>query len=244
MAGTVLFIHGHPLRGAMWEGQALPAGFRALAPDLAGHGDAPARGRPVSMEELARDLLLLLDREGVKRGAVCGLSMGGYVALAMYRIAPYRFAGLMLADTRAGADGEAARANREKAAQKALAEGTAAVVEDLLPRLIAPGAGAEVRARAKALMLATPPQGLADAQRGMARRADQTDLLARIACPTAVVVGAEDVLIPPPESRALAAAIPGAELVEIAGAGHLSNLEKPAEFNAALARWLSRVSGE
>jgi pimeloyl-ACP methyl ester carboxylesterase len=112
----------------------------------------------------------------------------------------------------------------------------------MLPKLLAPGATQELVERARALMLLlTPPQGVADAQRGMARRADQSDLLPRISCPTAVLSGADDALIPPAEAKSLAAAIPGAELTLIAGAGHLSNLEKPAEFSAALARWLSRI---
>ena len=116
-------------------------------------------------------------------------------------------------------------------------------MERQLPRLLAPGAPAAARARVEAMIRANLPAGAAAALRGMALRSDGTDILARFGGPLLVLVGAEDAVTPRARARTMADLVPGSELVEIPGAGHLANLEAPGPFNAALGRYLARWNG-
>jgi 3-oxoadipate enol-lactonase len=167
--------------------------------------------------------------------------MGGYAALAFVRRHPRRLAGLVLQDTRAGADTPEAKANRATLAAKVLAEGASAAVEAFLPKLLGETTQRDrpdLAARLRERILATSPRGIANALHGLAARADSRETLPTIAVPTLVLVGAEDVLTPPAEAEAMAAAIPGARLGVIPGAGHLANLENPGAVNAALRAFL------
>ena len=166
--------------------------------------------------------------------------MGGYVALALLRNDPGRVRALVLADTQTAADDAQGRGGREKTAQEVLARGSTALLP-MVDRLLGPSAPAALRARVSGWITAGSPEGQAAAQRGMALRPDGRDILARFGGPVLVLVGMDDVLTPPAKARAIADLVPGAELVELPGAGHLANLEQPAAFNAALARFLERV---
>ena len=218
------------------------------ADDGGAGGDAGANGGGAAaacrMEDMATAAVARLDEAGVAAAVVCGLSMGGYVALALYEIFRERVRGLVLADTRAAADDEAGRGRRLESA-RALESGgppaLAALASSLVPRLIAPRtrtARTELVAWLHREIAAAPPAGVAAAQRGMAERPDRTHLLPHIAVPTLVVVGEEDEITPPAESVLLRDRIPGARLVTVAGAGHLSSLEQPAAWNAALREFL------
>jgi pimeloyl-ACP methyl ester carboxylesterase len=237
----ILLVHAFPLSAAMWEDQidALATRFRVLAPDLRGFG-ASARGSGASsLDQLADDLAGLLDHLKLDRATVAGLSMGGYISFALLRRHRARVARLILADTRAGADSEEGRQGREASAKLAEAEGAGAVAEAMLPKLLAAGAPAEVRDEVRKIITANDRAGIAAAQRAMAARPDSAPLLATIDVPTLIIVGSEDVLTPPAEARAMHAAIPGSQLVELAGVGHLSNLEAPDDFNAAVEQFIA-----
>ncbi len=246
----LLLIHGFPHRGTLWDPvrAALakqPSGrdWPVLAPDLRGFGDEPVAAAP-SIDGYADDLVALLDARGVERAVVCGLSMGGYIALALWRRHPTRVRALVLADTRAGADDAAQRARRVELAARARAEGSEAVAEAQLTGAVGKTARAHHPERAEslcALMASVPVDGIVGALDAMRERPDATPLLAGISVPTLVLVGDEDVLTPPRESRALAAAIPGARLVEIAGAGHVSCWDRPDAFAAALSEFLATL---
>jgi 3-oxoadipate enol-lactonase len=246
-APPLLLVHGFPLNRTMWRPQlaALAASTRVIAPDLRGHGASDAPPGPYLMDDFAADLQALLDHLGLARVIYCGLSMGGYIGFAFVRRYPARLAGLMLADTRAGADTEEGRANREDLAQLVEREGSAATVDRLLPRYVAPRTHAtqpELVAGVRAMIAGTPPAGLAGAARGMGRRPDSFATLGEIAVPTAIVVGSEDALTPPAEAERLHTAIAGSTLTIIPDAGHLSNLEQPAAFNEAVRRFLALAS--
>jgi len=239
----VLLLHAFPLSGEMFEGQwtALSGRARFVVPDLRGFGHSPPGTGPVEMGSLADDVLGLLDHLGIASAVVGGVSMGGYVSMALLRNDPGRVRALVLADTQMSADDAAVRDTREAIAQDVLANGTGVMV----PRsagLLSPAASDAQRAQMVRWILGNPPEGIAAAERGMAIRPDARDILARFAGPLLVVVGKEDVLTPPAKARAIAELVPGAELVEIAGAGHLSNVEQPEAFNAALGRLLDRLS--
>lgn len=236
---ALVLLHAFPFSSQMWAAQreALSGRYRVITPDFAGFGRSPLQP-PVSMAGYAADVLALLDHLSVLRFALVGLSMGGYVAFELLDRAPHRIAALALCDTRASADSEEGRQGREDSALAVETSGTGVLVENLMPKLLAPNASAQVRAQVEAFLRATPAEGAAAAQRAMAGRRDFTGHLDRIGCPTLVLVGEEDTLTPPAEAELLARQIPGAELKRIPGAGHLSNLEQPDAFNEALGEFL------
>ena len=168
--------------------------------------------------------------------------MGGYVAFAFYRAYRARVRALILADTRAQADTPEGRAAREETAQLAEREGSQAIAERFLPRMLSPETLEEpigTPARLRAMIEAGTPGGIAGALRGMALRPDSTDLLPQIDCPTLVLVGEEDTLTPPADACVLADGIPNARLVIVPHAAHLANMEHPEIFNQALSAFLA-----
>jgi 3-oxoadipate enol-lactonase len=242
---TLVLLHAFPLAADMWRPQleAVPPGWRFVAPDLRGFGRSPVGDPsvPASMAGYARDVLALVDHLRLERVVVGGLSMGGYVAFALLAMAPERVAGLVLADTRAEADSDAARTSRDRMAETLAEGGPGAVFERMLPGLL----GATTRAsrpeavrRVQELALAQPADAIRLAIHGLKARSDSTPLLAGISCPTLVIVGDEDQITNVDVARLMHARIPGAELAVIEKAGHLSSLERPEAFNAALMRFL------
>jgi pimeloyl-ACP methyl ester carboxylesterase len=244
----VLFVHGFPHARGLWAPQlaglpGLAPGWRLVAPDLRGFGDSDVRG-PYTMDQYADDLAALLDHLGIARAVVVGLSMGGYVALALWRRHAPRVRALVLADTRAGADAPAARERRHATIALARERGAAAVAEAQIDGAL----GATTRetrpelvARLRALMAAAPVDGIVGALEAMMARPDSSPTLETITVPTLVVVGLEDVLTRPSEARSMAAAIGGARLAEIERAGHVSSFERPTAFNDVLARFLGEL---
>jgi 3-oxoadipate enol-lactonase len=238
---VVLLLHAFPLHSGMWARQiaALEKRHRVIAPDYRGLGKTPSSPEPSTMPLLAQDVRALLQHLRIERVGVAGLSMGGYLAFELFRQAPSLFRGLALCDTRAGADTDEGKANREKFAQTAIEKGMAWVADEMTPKLLRkepdPAAVKEVRS----LVANGTPAGVAASQRGMAARPDSEPTLAKIACPTLVVVGEEDSLTPPPESEKMAAAVKGAKLAKIARAGHLPCIENPEAFNKALAEFFA-----
>jgi len=240
-SSAVVLLHAFPLHSGMWARQleALSRKHRVLAPDYRGLGQGGPAPAASTMELLAEDVRGLLTHLRIERAAVVGLSMGGYLALELWRQAPGLFTGLALCDTKAGADTPEGAAGREAFAKSALDHGLPWVADQMTPKLLKPQPDPAVIKEVRALIAAGSPAGVAAAQRGMARRPDSTRTLATITCPTLVVVGEEDGLTPPAEASTLAAGIRGARLVRLANAGHLANLESPAAFNAALVEFLA-----
>jgi 3-oxoadipate enol-lactonase len=243
---AVVLLHGFPFNRSMWREQteALSASYRVITPDLRGHGETTATDEPATMDEMARDVAALMDALDIRRAAVGGLSMGGYVTLAFYRRFPLRVRALVLADTRPQADTDEARRNREQQARKALKEGMNAIAEVMLPKALAPTTlreHPERVARVREMIKSTKPAGAAAALRGMAARVDQSDFLPSILAPTLILVGSEDELTPPRDAEFMRREIRGSRLVVIEGAAHLSNIENPVEFNRALKEFLDQL---
>lgn len=235
---AVVLVHAFPLDARMWTStaQALASRCRVITPDMRGFGGSdPAEG---SIGDMADDVVAMLDELGIERATVGGLSMGGYVALAFADRHKTRLDRLILADTRAAADSEAARTARAEALALVDAQGVPALVERQLSALLSPGASEAVRAQVRSMGCAQRPDGIKAAIRALRDRPDRQRELSAIACPTLVVVGRDDVISKPAEMDAMAAAIPGARFVEIRAAGHLSNLENPTDFVAALATFI------
>jgi len=211
-----------------------------LTPDQRGFGGAPLPdGATPDLAVAADDVAALLDSRGLDRVVLGGLSMGGYVAMAFLRRYADRVAGLILADTKAGADTAEAATNRLRVADAVTAAGSARdFVAGLTPKLVADPDIADTLA---AEYGDVPAPAVAWAQRAMAARPDSFDVLSRVSVPALVVVGEQDQLTPASDAEAMASALPGATLVRVPAAGHLSNLDAPEAFNDAVRSFLTRV---
>jgi 3-oxoadipate enol-lactonase len=244
---AILFVHGYPLDRTIWRAQMEELeGYRRIAPDLRGMGESDAPDLGYGMGIYADDLAALLDTLGVDEVVLCGLSMGGYVLFEFLRRWRERVRALILVDTRAEADGAEARRARDAAAATARENGAEAIADAMLPKLLAQSTAAsapEIVARVRRTVAATPVAGIVGALAAMRDRHDSTGLLPTLAgLPTLVIVGEEDAITPPDAARRMAAAIPGARLVVISGAGHLTPVERPSDTTAAILDFL-RVVG-
>ncbi len=241
MTDGLLLVHAFPLDARMWEPQlatfadALPV----IAPHLPGFGGSQPAGARLTMDAAARSCLEALDEAGVDRAVVCGLSMGGYVSLALVALAPHRVIGLVLANTRAEADAPEGASARRALAERLGAEGSGFLVAEP-PPLLSAHAPQALGDRVRAMIADQTPEAIAAAALGMAERPDRTGELASIGVPTLIITSDGDRLIPAAVSAPMAASIPGAELLTIGGAGHLSNLEAPGAFDEGLAGLLAR----
>ncbi|HEX6354389.1 alpha/beta fold hydrolase [Actinophytocola sp.] len=239
--GTPLvLLHAFPLDHRMWDGvrAGITKHVELITPDQRGFGGTPLGSDEPDLSTVAADVIKRLDGRRVLLG---GCSMGSYVAMAVLRAAPELVAGLVLVSGRASADTEAARANRHAVATRIDAEGPGFVADAMLPALL----GAETHERrpevvagVRTLVSEQDGAAIAWAQRAMAARPDSAELLAAADVPTLVVRGEQDTLIPAEEAEALATLMPKAEVVVLAGTGHLPPLEAPEEFTAAVTRWL------
>jgi pimeloyl-ACP methyl ester carboxylesterase len=234
----LVLLHAFPLDHRMWDGVRVDDRIEVIAPDQRGFGAAPLGADEPDLARVAADVIARLDG---RRALIGGCSMGSYVAMAVLRAAPELVAGLVLVSSRATADTDAARANREAMASRIEAEGPGFVADAMLPALL----GVETHDRrpevvdtVRTLVSEQDGAAIAWAQRAMAGRPDSTELLRAADVPTLIVRGEQDTLIPAEEADALAALMPKAEFVVLAGAGHLPPLEAPEEFAGTLARWL------
>lgn len=245
---TYVLLHAFPLGANQWEPQmrSIPAGWRLITPDLRGFGGSTELDSlsAMAITDYADDVVDLLAELAVPRAVIGGLSMGGYVALALAEGAPQVIDALVLADTRATADSPEGRANRRNMLAIVEREGPSGVAREMMPKLLGkttresnPGVEAQVRR----LIKQQSPVAVRSAIHRMMHRPDSTALLPRISVPTLVIVGEEDELTPPADARRIAEAVPGATLVTIPAAGHLANLEQPDAFNAALHEFLAKL---
>jgi pimeloyl-ACP methyl ester carboxylesterase len=239
---TLVFVHGFPLNRLIWAKQvkAFKVGHRVIAPDLRGLGGAEGTAQSTPMARYAEDLFAVI--QYLKAGPVTlvGHSMGGYVALAFAKAFPQALQGLVLVSTKSGPDTSEAATARRAQADTVATKGTAIVMDAMAPKMLAPrnedkGMAAEVRE----CMGLSGPMGVASALLGMAERPDMGIMLGQIRVPTLVVTGAEDALIPPSESTALAKGIPGSQLVLIPEGGHLVAFERADAFNKVLGNWMA-----
>jgi pimeloyl-ACP methyl ester carboxylesterase len=241
----VAFVHGFPHNRTLWSPQvsALVDRARCIAPDLRGFGESSHHG-PFTIDQYADDVAMLLRSLGVERAVIAGLSMGGYVALALWRRHRSLVRGLVLAHTRAGSDTDEARGKRRALIDVARTRGASAVADGQVTGML----GKTTREKRPAMidevhrMLATASvEGIVGALEAMMARVDSTGTLPTIDVPTLVIVGSEDVLIPRSEGDILREAIRGSRLEVIEQAGHVSNMERPAAFNHVLSEFLASL---
>jgi len=240
----LLCLPAFPFDGRLWREQRSLADIaRLIIPDLRGVGRSSVTGGPYTMELMAEDMFSLLDHLRIDRAVVMGVSMGVYVAFAMYAANPKRFHGFVIADTRAEADSPETVERRKKTVDGLLSQGTG-ILHDRVNDLFATTTRRErpeLVEEMQAMVREMNPRGLAEQTLGMALRPDRTGLLPCIQAPALVLCGEEDTVSPCDGMRQMAARISGARFHTIAHAGHLSPLEHPAAFNALVREFLKSL---
>jgi 3-oxoadipate enol-lactonase len=242
---AIVFLHGFPHDRSLWAPQlsAFVDRARCVAPDLPGFGSSLARTCP-SMDDFADDITGLLDALAIPEAVVVGLSMGGYIALAMWRRHRARIRALVLAHTRATADTDEMRVRRRRLIEVARSEGSCAVADLQIGAML----GNTTRAKNPALVAAihrmlalAPVAGIVGSLEAMANRPDSMALLSTIDVPTLIIAGDEDTTIPASEARVMHEAIAGSRFEVLPAAGHLSNVERPAAFNHVTGEFLAQA---
>jgi len=239
---ALVLIHAFPLSGAMWAHQVRAlrdAADPIIAPSLPGFGGTAVPRGDASMDDYADSVVAAMDAAKIERAAVAGISLGGYVAFALWRRHRERIERLFLADTRAEADTEDARDKRLRLAALIREHGIEALLKTPPPWL---RKGSPFWDPLLKLIRGQTPDGVAQGSIAMAHRPDSRPDLPTIDVPTAVVVGEEDEITPLELARVMSDAIPNATLSIIPAAGHLANLEAPTAFETAVRAWLRRTA--
>jgi 3-oxoadipate enol-lactonase len=239
----LLLLHAFPLNAELWRPQLerVARGWRFLAPDLRGFGAGVQSPTPGSLADMAGDIVGFLDALEIEKAVIGGLSMGGYVTMALYRAAPERFTGMVLANTRAGADDADGRAAREKMAQLVRSKGPSAVADQMIPKLLGTTsrrARPHLEPLVRRMIESNTAEGIEAAIHAIKDRPDSMATLERSAVPALIITGDEDEIIPVAESVAMEKVIPRAQLVVLTAAGHLSSLEVPDDFSEVLTNFL------
>ncbi|MCL2622192.1 MAG: alpha/beta hydrolase [Planctomycetaceae bacterium] len=241
----VLFLHGFPFDHTLWQesGKSLGDSHHLIFPDLRGFGQTNLPVTQVTtMSQFAQDAIDLIDCiDNTARVVVCGLSMGGYVAMNFARRFGNRMAGLILCDTKAQPDPESVAQNRKRRADALPETGLDALAGVMLPNLFAPQTASDIRETVHAMILRQPVNGVAAADRGMAERPDATDWLPTFAMPTLMICGEQDTISPASEMKLMAAKIPNARFTAIPNAGHLPPVEAPNYFAIAVKNFLDEI---
>ena len=242
---AVALLHGFPLDSRMWDAQinALAgAGYRVIAPDLRGFGKSKSDA-PFTLESLADDVHALLASLGALPCALVGLSMGGYTALAYVKKYPSDLRALALVDTKAEADTAEGKQGRQKMIDLVRKDGPKAVADAMMPKMLARESVArpQLAQSLRSIVEACPAKTIEHALAAMRDRPDRSGELASIKVPTLVIVGDADAITPPDVAQSMAQKIPGAQLVTVRGAGHMSPMEQPEQVNRAMLGFLKSL---
>lgn len=245
-APALIFIHGFPLDHTMWSGQieALKSLCRVVAYDLRGHGGSDVGEEAFSMEGFVRDLVAFMDALRIDKATVCAHSMGGYIALHAIEEHPERFNALILTDTQCTADTSAGREKRLKAIRAIAEDGVEPFAEGLIGKLFSSvtlDAKPEVVQQVRDMILGTSPHSLEQSLRAMRERDETCSKLSGISVPVLILVGEADQITPIEAAEYLHDNIEHAHLEIIPQAGHMSNMENPQAFNAALEKFLRAI---
>ena len=239
-----LFVHGFPLDHSMWNAQIAEFSktHLVIAPDLRGFGASKCDDEKVTMLDYANDLAAMLDEFSIDTPVnLCGLSMGGYIAWQFYRNHRSKLKSIILCDTKAAADSEAAQQTRRETSEKVLQNGPGFLAEAMPEKLFSAVTLSNNQAvveQTQSVIRSTSPQTVSAALLGMAERPDVTEMLPKIDFPTLVVVGEHDSITTSAEMQEIANTIPNADFIEIRDAGHMSPLEQPEQVNSAIADFL------
>ncbi|HJX23323.1 MAG TPA: alpha/beta fold hydrolase [Candidatus Bathyarchaeia archaeon] len=243
---TIVFIHGFPFSHEMWNQQIdlLKKDYRVIAYDLRGHGGSGIGDGQYAFEFFVDDLIGLLDHLKIGRAILCGLSIGGYIALRAVERNPERVEGLILCDTQSEADSNEAKLRRAASIKAVKTNGVNPYAEGFVKAVFAPQsitAKAEVVYRIKEIIQSNSVLGICATLLALAGRTDTTASLPSIKVPTLILVGEHDTITPPRASREMHDKIPNSEFHIISNAAHMSNLENPEQFNEYMLDFLKKT---
>jgi pimeloyl-ACP methyl ester carboxylesterase len=242
----LVLIHGYPLDHTMWYGviAALGSGVRVVSPGLRGFGKALNGGGEPRIESMAEDILALLTQEGIEKAVVAGMSMGGYVALAMAELAPEKIAGLALVNSQVYADTDEQRQARREMIKKVRSEGPSAAAQAINPKFFSPNRKEHPEYLRFAIDGADRAgvEGISWALEAMAQRPDRSAVIADGKFPVLILHSADDRIVPLEKARQMAALNRQSHLVVVKNAGHAAAIEAPDEVAAALRRFLEICS--
>jgi len=246
-APVIIFIHAFPLNKSMWDIQmdALKEDYRVVAYDIRGHGNSDPGSDDFFIELFVNDLLRLMEKLGIEKSILCGLSLGGYIALNAVLKYPDRFDGLILNDTQCIADTLEIKENRCMAIIRIMKKGVEEYADEIIKNLFAPGSFTKkgnAIAGVKEMIINTPKQSLCSTLHALAQRKETCTQLPEINIPVLIMVGKEDKITPIAAAQQMHENIRGSKLKIIQHAGHVSNLENPAAFNFQLVKFLELVS--
>jgi 3-oxoadipate enol-lactonase len=245
-ATPIIFIHGFPFSLEMWEPQmrALPNQFRAIAYDVRGHGHSDVGNGQYSIEFFVDDLIGLMDHLVIERATVCGLSMGGYIALRAIERHPERINGLVLCDTKSSPDSDEGKVKRATTLRSLKMDGVDPFADNFVKTVFAEStfsARPETVESIRSVIKSTSPIGIGGILLALAARTDTTATLAKIKVPTLILCGERDLLTPPKDSESMHKQIAGSVFHVIPSAAHLSNLENSGFFNEKLVAFLKSM---
>ncbi|MFO7673458.1 MAG: alpha/beta fold hydrolase [Lutibacter sp.] len=245
-APIIIFIHGFPLNKSMWDKQmnALKDNYRVIAYDIRGHGESEVGPIDFSIDLFVTDLLNLMDALKIEKAMLCGLSMGGYIALKAIENFPGRFTAIILSDTNCTADTPEAKEKRMNTILNIKKNGVEQLAEDLIPNLFAEESfksNLEEIAAVKEMIVTTTIPSLSKSLHALANRKETCSKLAKIKVPVLILVGEEDTITPPEAAIAMQEKIKDSLLELIPHAGHLSNMENENEFNSQLEKFIAKI---
>lgn len=242
----VVFIHGFPFDNRMWINQVkfLEKDYHCVVYDVRGLGESEAGDGQFTMEMFVEDLFGVMDEMKLDRPVVCGLSMGGYIALRAVERDQSKFRGLILCDTKAEADNNEGKLKRAAGVKRInVEEGTRGYLTDFMPTTFSDISIEELRDVYEAVLdraLVYDPKGIKGCLLAMAGRTDTADFLGKITIPTLVLCGSLDKFSPPEQMRAMAEKIKDAEFAVAPKAGHVPPLENPDFVNDIISGFLKR----
>lgn len=242
-AQSIIFIHGFPLNKSMWENQveALKLSYRAITYDIRGQGNTNNGGDVYSIELFVNDLIGLMDALEIEKTILCGLSMGGYIALKAVENNPNRFNALILSDTNCSGDLPETITHRMRTIE-IIEEGTVGkYADESLKKLFTAEsftANTALVESVREMIVNTSKPSLCKTLRALAEREETCSKLNTIMVPVLILVGSDDQITPPEAAQLMHEKIKDSTLHIIENAGHLSNLEKPGEFNNHLKKFL------
>jgi 3-oxoadipate enol-lactonase len=243
----IIFLHGFPFDKSMWKEQLefFSSSHRVIAVDIRGFGKSTDEESSLSIDLFGNDLIHFMDALGFEKAIICGLSMGGYIALNSYGRFANRFEALILCDTQCINDSNEVTAKRLEAITKVEAGGPGEFNEDFVKKVFHPDSLTEKKElveELKVVVSANSQHIIAEGLRVLSGRSETCSTLAKISVPTLIICGREDEVTPLAQSESMQEAIDGAELQVVEKAGHVSNLEQPEVFNGYLQDFLSRIS--
>jgi 3-oxoadipate enol-lactonase len=244
----IIFMHGFPFDKTSWELQLefLKFCYRLIAFDIRGFGQSPDDHTPLSMDLWSEDLIAFMDHKGIDKAIICGLSMGGYIALRAQKRFPERFEAIILCDTQCEADTEEVRENRFKTIEKIKADGVSDFYESFLKKAFSKSSlsnKTEVVEQLRTVLYANSQHALISGLVALAEREESCSTLENIKIPTLIICGKEDEITPVAKSEYMHSAIKGSILKVIENAGHVSNLEQPHKFAQHLSDFLDILPG-